>query len=477
MVGGFSLPVKQQDDQLALIFESNKNNLVAVNTPVGQTERVNIQRIVTQGGTFGPLECSNSIDKIGQNCFQKGKHLYTYKQLVKVMPLAMVDDLLAMSTCGQESLSLNVYMNTQIELKKLKFHTPDENGKTKCHKIHVGPKSKICPQLEVHGTKLVEVDHDTYLGDIISGDGKNSKNVKKRISKGIGIVSDIMNILEKVTFGEHYFSTALLLRESLFINGILTNAEVWYGLTQDELKEFENLDCLLLRKILSTKCSVPSESLYLELGCMNIETIIKARRINFLHYLATRKETDMLYNFFKAQWKYPTTNDWTEQVKIDLEDFGIKINLDYIKSKSTNTFKQLVKVKAKEFAFSNFMIKKEKHSKIKELFFTELKTQAYLTSMSLSAKQAQAVFSYRTRMAPYSENFRNNNGHSLCPLCLTHLDSQAFSFSCPVIQGTVEIKGKYSDIFNDKINIQLAKTLVNIDNQRQDYINNRRLET
>ena len=71
-----SLPVKQQDDKLALIFESNKNNLVAVNTPVGQTERVNIQRVVTQGGTFGPLECSNSIDKIGQNCFQKGKHLY-----------------------------------------------------------------------------------------------------------------------------------------------------------------------------------------------------------------------------------------------------------------------------------------------------------------------------------------------------------------------------------------------------------------
>ena len=141
-----SLPKKQQDDKLALIFETNKNNLVAVNTPVGQTVRVNIQRIVTQGGTFGPLECSNSIDKIGQNCSQKGKHLYTYKHLVKVMPLAMVDDLLAMSTCGQESLSLNVYMNTQIELK-LKFQIPDENGKTKCHKIHVGPKSKLCPQL------------------------------------------------------------------------------------------------------------------------------------------------------------------------------------------------------------------------------------------------------------------------------------------------------------------------------------------
>ena len=61
-----SLPSEQQDDKLGLIYESNVNNLVAVNTPVGQTDRVNINKIVTQGGTFGPIECSNSIDTIGE---------------------------------------------------------------------------------------------------------------------------------------------------------------------------------------------------------------------------------------------------------------------------------------------------------------------------------------------------------------------------------------------------------------------------
>ena len=349
-----SVPKEQQDDKLALIFETNKTNLVAVNTPVGQTDRVNIERIVTQGGTFGPLECSNSIDKIGKNCIDNGKHLYTYKNLVKVMPLAMVDDLLAMSTCGQESVSMNTFMNTQIELKKLRFHTPDKNGKTKCHKIHVGPKNNLCPHLEVHGTKMVEVDHDTYRGDIVSSDGKNTKNVRNRISKGIGIISDIMNILEKVTFGEYYFSTALLLRESKFLNGILTNAEVWYGLSKTEIDELEELDCMLLRKILKTKCSVPLESLYLELGCLNIGTILKARRINYLHYLMSTKETEMLHKFFQAQWKYPTKNDWTEQTKADLEDFGITVDL--VKSKSKYSFSQLVKRKSKEFAFQKCWI-------------------------------------------------------------------------------------------------------------------------
>ena len=136
-----SLPSEQQDDKLALIYESNVNNLVAVKTPVGQTERVNIKKIVTQGGTFGPIECSNSIDKIGKKCQDRGEHLYVYKQLVRTMPLSFVDDLLAINKCGQESLAVNTFINTQVELKKLKFHTPDKNGKTKCHKMHIGKQS------------------------------------------------------------------------------------------------------------------------------------------------------------------------------------------------------------------------------------------------------------------------------------------------------------------------------------------------
>ena len=53
--------------------------MVAVNTAVGQTDRVNMPEIVTQGGTWGPLLCSNSIDKIGKYALEKG-HAYKYKK-------------------------------------------------------------------------------------------------------------------------------------------------------------------------------------------------------------------------------------------------------------------------------------------------------------------------------------------------------------------------------------------------------------
>ena len=42
----------------------------------------------------------------------------------------------------------------------------------------------------------------------------------------------------------------------------------------------------------------------------------------------------MLYKFFKAQWTHPTVNDWTEQAKQDLIDFGLNLDLDWVQSKS-----------------------------------------------------------------------------------------------------------------------------------------------
>ena len=82
------------------------------------------------------MECSISIDKIGRKCRMAGQYMYKYKDMVNILPLAMVDDLLGMAPCGLESLALNTFINVNIEMKKLKFHTPAADGKTKCHKMH-----------------------------------------------------------------------------------------------------------------------------------------------------------------------------------------------------------------------------------------------------------------------------------------------------------------------------------------------------
>ena len=135
----------------------NKENYVAVKTSVGLTERKMMPNIVMQGGKWGPLKSSNSMDKIGKECKIKGKILIQMRESKKFAPC-----LLGISECGKNSLELNRMINPKIWAKKLRYHTPNENGKSKCHIIHVG-KSKESLDLKVHGFPA-----DTYLGDIIS---------------------------------------------------------------------------------------------------------------------------------------------------------------------------------------------------------------------------------------------------------------------------------------------------------------------
>ena len=108
-----TLPEDARDDRLGLVFESSRTNMVAVNTPAGQTQRVNIPEIAQQGGTWGPMMCSNSIDGVGK--YAKGKkENYSYKNLVEIIPLAMVDDLLSVTICGADSIKMNITINTLI---------------------------------------------------------------------------------------------------------------------------------------------------------------------------------------------------------------------------------------------------------------------------------------------------------------------------------------------------------------------------
>ena len=358
-------------------------------------------------------------------------------------------------------------------MKKLKFHTAENNGKSKCNVMHVGKHSVICPKLEVHGTSMHKITHTTYLGDIVAADSKNDINIQSRVGKGLGNITRIMNMLDKVTLGSHYFKTAMLLRESLFLSALLTNSESWHGVTTTNINQLESIDKLLLRKILKTPISTPIEAMYLELGILRIGTVIKARRINFLHYLLNRKETKMISQIFRVQWNHPNKNDWTILVKQDLCDFNFEVDVSSIKRISESSFKNLVKKKAYDYEFNQLLEMKKTHSKMNDLVYSKLEIQNYLKLENLNKNEAQTLFRFRTRMAKFGENFRGNNSQILCPLCKTHLDGQRMCFdNCPVVKANIAIFGNYNDIFNTaSIPSDIVQTLVRIEKLREEYEN------
>ena len=458
-----SLPDAEQDDKLALVYETNVKNLVAVNTGVGQTTRIEVPRIVQQGGGWGPMQCSNSIDTIGKRCRDRGIHFYLYKHMVRVVPLSMVDDILGIGKCGKSSLALNMFISTQIQMKKLRF------SQRKCHKLHVGKSTTFCPELRVHGSPMRLVHTDTYLGDVLSSDGKNTANIDARISKGHGILSNILKYLETVSFGAHYFKIALLLRESLLLNGILTNSECWYGISEAEIKRLESLDLTFFRNLFEVPHTVPTVGLYLETGSLSIHTILKVRRLLFLQYLVKLKPSEMLSKFFWAQWNKPAKLDWTLDVIKDLEALGIVKSIDQIKSMSKYSYKKLVMKKAREFELNRCLEIKATKSKMKNLIYPGLELQDYLLLKDMNVSQAKALFKFRLRMAPFGENFKGGSEKVLCPLCGNHPDGQEESFMCEKMKQMINIQGNYNQVFGWKFTKEFIQTIQSIYEFREEY--------
>ena len=261
------------------------------------------------------------------------------------------------------------------------------------------------------------------------------------------------------------------MRESMLVNGILTNSETWYNLLKTEVKELEEVDKLFLRKILTVPESTPGEAFFLELGILPFNVIIKARRINYLHYLLSRDETEMVSIFFFTQWANPTRGDWSEQVKVDLKDFEIPINFDEIKSKSKEAFKRKVKIKAKEYALKILTEKQASHSKMEPLHYSELKMQKYFKYMDTKNTEKRTIFKWRTRMENFGENYREGRDPVMCPLCSCHLDNQSLSTQCEVIKQKVEVKEYIKDIYENDISKETIDTVSSIVEVRKRILN------
>ena len=110
------------DDHFVLMANSNKKCQVAVRTPWGSlTSRVELQEIEMQGTVPAPLKCSIQMDTLGKECIEHGECLFKYKECVDIPPLAMIDDILAVSECSVETVKMNAIIQSKVAHKNLEL--------------------------------------------------------------------------------------------------------------------------------------------------------------------------------------------------------------------------------------------------------------------------------------------------------------------------------------------------------------------
>ena len=461
------------DDIFPLLYEANRENLVAVNTPHGLSKRELIKEIVMQGDVLAPLISSLQVDTMGKECLEENKHLYMYKDTVPIPPLGLVDDLFTISTCGFKTTQMNQFINNKTAEKRLQF------GTGKCIKLHVGRSQNetICRETVVDSWKVeVETDEETgvctqseyyggpevmkvkqeqvYLGDVISTDGKHTKNVMARKNKGLGVITQIMQILDSVVYGKYFFEVAMVLRSSMLLSSLLLNSEAWVNLSEKDIRALERTDEMLLSKILGSETNTSNTFKYLELGIYPIRFEIMKRKVTFLQYILKQEKESMVYKVFKATSENPVKNDFVKTCLNYLESLDIKMSFEDIGKMSNSKFKQIVKQKTEEAGFKYLLKEKMKQKKIAELNYNSLSMQEYLVDGSKSNRISRLIFKARGRNLEIKAHKKWRYEDDICVGCGKNVETEDELLQCEGLREEGEVQSEkyaYSWFFGESV--------------------------
>ena len=353
----------------------------------------------------------------GKECLQENKYTYLYKGKVQIPPLSMVDDIICVSEWGFKSVMINSYLTCKTSIKKLQFgpkkckkvHIGKEHEQYKCHPIFVdsweernirkGDGKEVIEDVLVGKVEMEETNEEKYLGDIVSKDGRNIKNIQARVNKGKGIVKRILEILEGIPFGKLYYQVAIILRNTLLVSSVLCNSEAWFNVTKSELELIETVDLMLLRSLLRAPKSVPKEMFYLELGVLPLREMIRQRRLNFLHYILAQESTSILFKVFQTQNENPSKKDWISTVKTDLEELELDVKFENIQKISKEKWKCIVRNTIQIKTFKKLQSLKQTHAKVRDLKHLKLEMQDYLMPNNIektNKEETQLIFRIRS---------------------------------------------------------------------------------
>ena len=405
-----------------------------------------------QSETLSGIVCTNTMDKMTKDCDIPA---LKYQNVVEIPKLGYIDDVVDITECGIETKTMNNYTTQEIRRRKLQVSAD------KCARMHIGKKKKEevtskqkCHEVNIDvweekkvkkGEEMVledqfkgqeeikEVEEYEYLGDIVASDGTHSKNIKKRASKGYGVIRDIKEILEGTFFGSFFIEALILLRNSMLTSVLTYNLEVSSKISKKDIKLLDDVDMRLLRDCLSLSSKTSRTLILAELGIMSIEAIIKQKRINYLNHLLTSDDENLAKQVLLQQVENTQRNDWVEVVKSDMEEANIQFNVEQISNTSKLTFKKMVKERSQAAFLNQLNKEKLKLSKGNNLNYPQLKLQSYLKSDSnLTSETMKRILKVRLRDIPVKCNFPGAFSDNKCvaaPLC-DKSESNEHLFSC-----------------------------------------------
>ena len=133
-------------------------------------------------------------------------------------------------------------------------------------------------------------------------------------------------MLGSISLGNFHYDIALVFRDALFVNSVMTNSEVWHNVQLRHTQALEKSDLMLLKTIVNGHSKTASEAFYLEFSVIPLKYRLSMRRFSYLWHILHRDKNELIRKIYEAQKCISNKGDWINLVEEDREKFDVSEN-------------------------------------------------------------------------------------------------------------------------------------------------------
>ena len=314
-----------------LLKRLNQNLKASVKTRYGMTKQIDMEIGGRQGSRLTGRMFAKLMDVLAEEVIEDNVGMKITEELI-IGILLWIDDVVTSVEGSENQEEMLKRMDRFAKDHKLKW------GLDKCRVMKIGKGANL-RQWKLGENEIKCSDSYTYLGDIITPDGKNTKNLSSRKNKITASSISINTIASGETLQRIETSVLLELHEKVNIPGLINNAESW-SLLKSEQKDLERSEIQCLKSMFDLPIRTPTPGIIFTLGTLYTNIRVDKKRLIYVHKLL-RRESSQWTKMMLEQLKNLNIG-WYKSIIETLTHYQLPTDFNQIQSCNLNEWKRKV---------------------------------------------------------------------------------------------------------------------------------------
>ena len=433
----------------------NKSAEIKIETPVGETEPIQIHEVVMQGTVLAALICANMIDTVTETIKNVGGGIKFGR--TKITSLIFQDDILQPAVTEDRARRAAMACETFQDANRMRFNMKKTQMMTLRAKKGNGNKIQINKQ------EMTECTEYKYLGDHLNEKNNYKTTIEKRTRQANIDNMETMAITREMNIPEREIQIRLKLLQTITIPKIYFNSETWTNLTKCEIEKIDNIVSSSLKKLIGLPRTTPTLGLYAETGIAPARHHIAQKKLMLLHRIKSGEPQKLINKIYEEQKEMDLPKCWYQEIKTIKQKYKLNnISDNELGAMSKAKWKNIVKKAIQNELQNELESASEVKKKLKDIKIFGKKE--YIDSME--SKMARLAIKYRLNMSRLATNYKAANTNMCCPLCKREEDNYEHMAKCSEYRQMDKIL-EVSDLYSE--DVREVRSATEAIKERMDY--------